>query len=183
MLVLTLAQNLLVRSPMSEVHNNKKNREYTAQKILVIDDDKLIRWSLKEILSQEGYDVDTIGTASEAIDLAKNIPYQLIFADLNIQEDSGIEMVKKIKTFRPDVVTVILSAHPKQKIQPEFGDLNVFSIIEKPFKSEQLLSIAKEALDSAPHHPVDKPDDRNGKQHPDLERLFQHIKNSKRRLR
>jgi DNA-binding NtrC family response regulator len=47
-------------------------------------------------------------------------------------------------------MTIILSAHPKQKIQPEFGDLNVFATIEKPFKSDQLLSIAKEALDSAP---------------------------------
>jgi DNA-binding NtrC family response regulator len=132
------------------MYNNKKNLGETAPKILVIDDEKLIRWSLKEILTQEGYDVDTIETAGEAINLAREIPYNLIFADLDIQDENGIEMMKKIKEFRPEVKTIILSAHPKQKIQPEFGDLQVFAIIEKPFKSEQLLSIAKEALDSAP---------------------------------
>jgi len=134
---------------MSNLYNNKKNQGNTAPKILVIDDDKLIRWSLKEILAQEGYDVDTIDTAREAINLARDIPFHLIIADLEIQDENGIEMLKKIKEFRPEVTTIILSAHPEQKIQPEFGDLQVFATIEKPFKSEHLLSIAKEALDSA----------------------------------
>jgi two-component system nitrogen regulation response regulator NtrX len=135
---------------MSKIYKNNKNLRPVLPKILVIDDEKLIRWSLKEILTQEGYDVDTIDTADEAINLAKNIPYRLIIADLEIQDENGIEMLKKIKEFRPDIVTIILSAHPKQRIQPEFGDLHVFATIEKPFKSEQLLTIAREALDSAP---------------------------------
>jgi DNA-binding NtrC family response regulator len=135
---------------MTKMYNNNKNLGETAPKILVIDDEKLIRWSLKEILAQEGYDVDTVDTADEAINLAKDIPYRLIIADLEIQGDNGIEMLKKIKKFRPEVITIILSARPELQIKPEFGDLKVFATIEKPFKSEQLLSIAKEALDSAP---------------------------------
>lgn len=135
---------------MTKMYNENENLRHKSPKILVIDDDKLIRWSLKEILSQEGYDVDTIDSAGGAINLAKDIPYNLIIADLEIQNENGIEMLKKIKEFRPEVMTIILSAHPKQKIQPEFGDLFVFAIIEKPFKSDQLLSITREALDSAP---------------------------------
>ncbi len=135
---------------MTKIYNKNRDLGHKNPKILVIDDDKLIRWSLKEILSQEGYDVDTIDSAGEAINLAKDIPYHLIIADLEIQDENGIEMLKIIKEFRPEIMTIILSAHPKQKIQPEFGDLNVFATIEKPFKSDQLLSIAKEALDSAP---------------------------------
>jgi len=135
---------------MTRIYNKNRNLGYKNPKILVIDDDKLIRWSLKEILSQEGYDVDTVDSAGEAINLAKDMPYHLIIADLEIQDENGIEILKKIKEFRPEVMTIILSAHPKQKIQPEFADLHVFSIIEKPFQSDQLLSVAKEALDSAP---------------------------------
>jgi DNA-binding NtrC family response regulator len=135
---------------MTKIYNKNRDLGHKNPKILVIDDEKLIRWSLKEILAQEGYDVDTVDTADEAINLAKDIPYRLIIADLEIQGDNGIEMLKKIKKFRPEVITIILSARPKLQIKPEFGDLQVFAIIEKPFKSEQLLSIAKEALDSAP---------------------------------
>jgi DNA-binding NtrC family response regulator len=134
---------------MSKIHRKyDKSQGYAVPKILVIDDEKLIRWSLKEILTEAGYEVDTIDTAGEAIKLARDVPYDLLIADLEIQEENGIEMLKKIKSFRPEVKTIILSAHPKQKIQPEFGDLQVLATIEKPFKSEQLLSIAKEALDA-----------------------------------
>jgi DNA-binding NtrC family response regulator len=136
---------------MSKINRKyNKSQGYAAPKILVIDDEKLIRWSLKEILTEAGYEVDTIDTAGEAIKLARDVPYDLLIADLEIQEENGIEMLKKIKAFRPEVKTIILSAHPKQKIQPEFGDLQVLATIEKPFKSEQLLSIAKEALDAPP---------------------------------
>jgi DNA-binding NtrC family response regulator len=134
---------------MTKLYRDNKTSGQTTPKILVIDDEKLIRWSLKEILTQEGYEVDVTETTGEAINLAREIPYHLIIADLEIQEESGIEMLKKIKEFRPEVKTIILSAHPEQKIQPEFGDLTVFATIEKPFKSDQLLSIAKEAIASA----------------------------------
>jgi DNA-binding NtrC family response regulator len=135
---------------MTKIYNNNENLSQKDPKILVIDDEKLIRWSLKEILSQEGYEVDTIDSAGEAINLARDIPYNLIIADLEIHDENGIEMLKKIREFRPGVITIILSARPKLQIKPEFGDLQVFAIIEKPFKSEQLLSIAKEALESVP---------------------------------
>lgn len=133
---------------MSEIYHNRKNTEGETPKILVIDDEKLIRWSLKEILTQEGYDVDTADRAEEAINMARDIPYSLIIADLEIHDEDGMEMLKKIEEFRSDAIAIILSARPKQQILPEYGGLRVFDIIEKPFKSEQLLSTARKALDS-----------------------------------
>jgi len=133
---------------MSEIYHNRKNTEGVTPKILVIDDEKLIRWSLKEILTQEGYDVDTADRAEEAINMARDIPYSLIIADLEIHDEDGMEMLKKIEEFRSDAIAIILSARPKQQILPEYGGLRVFDIIEKPFKSEQLLSTARKALDS-----------------------------------
>lgn len=134
---------------MSIIDSKNRNFGPRIPKILVIDDEKLIRWSLKEILTQEGYEVDTVDSADEAINLAKNTPYHLIIADLELQDESGIEILKTIREFRSDIVTIILSAYPIHKNQPGFKDLDVFATIEKPFKSEQLLAITKEALDSA----------------------------------
>jgi DNA-binding NtrC family response regulator len=120
-------------------------------KILVVDDDKLIRWSLKEIFSQEGYSVDTVATVNDALRQAKKIPYELIFADLEISDESGIEMLKNAIVFQPDAKIIILSALSEQQIEPRLGNLNIFSIIEKPFKSEQIRSIVKKALDLINH--------------------------------
>ncbi len=120
-------------------------------KILVVDDDKLIRWSLKEIFSQEGYTVHAVATAKDALKQAKNIAYKLIFADLEINDESGIKMLRGAKVFQPDAKIIILSALTKQQIEPKLGNLNIFSIIEKPFRSEQIKTIVKEALSSTDH--------------------------------
>ena len=117
-------------------------------KILVVDDDKLIRWSLKEIFTQEVYEVDAVATAKDALKQAKNITYELIFADLEISDENGIEMLKNAKIFQPDAKIIILSALTKQQIEPKLGNLSIFSIIEKPFRSEQIKTIVKEALGS-----------------------------------
>jgi DNA-binding NtrC family response regulator len=115
-------------------------------KILVVDDDKLIRWSLKEILSQEGYVVDAVATAMDALKQAKNITYELIFSDLEINDENGIEMLRKSRVFQPEAKIIIISALTKQQIEPKLGSLSIFSIIEKPFRSEQIKTIVKEAL-------------------------------------
>jgi DNA-binding NtrC family response regulator len=132
-----MAQTLLIR-----------NTEIGALiKILVVDDDKLIRWSLKEILSQEGCEVDTVSTTTEALTHVENTDYNLYLTDIDIEDENGIEMLKKLKAVQPEAKIIILSAHPKNQIEPQLGDISILSIIEKPFQSEQIRGIVKEALD------------------------------------
>jgi DNA-binding NtrC family response regulator len=115
-------------------------------KILVVDDDKLIRWSLKELFAQEGYEVKAVATTKEALEQAEDKSYDLIFADLEIKDENSTEMLRKMTSFLPEAKIIILSALTRQQMESQIGDLNIFSIIEKPFKSEQIKSIVKEAL-------------------------------------
>jgi DNA-binding NtrC family response regulator len=114
--------------------------------ILVVDDDKLIRWSLHEIFHQEGCQVDAVATVGEALDHAKNRPYQIIFADVEISQENGIQMLAKIKEFQPAASMIILSALPKSQIEPLLKNLKVFSIIEKPFNSEDIRDTGRKAI-------------------------------------
>jgi len=116
-------------------------------KILVVDDDKLIRWSLKEILSQEGCEVDTVATAAEALTEVENANYNLIFCDIDIEDENGIEMLKKLKRIQSEAKIIILSAHSRSHIEPQLGNLSILSIIEKPFQSEQIRDVVKDAQD------------------------------------
>lgn len=115
-------------------------------KILVADDDKLIRWSLKEIFSREGYQVDTVASSLEAIQQAKNTEYSLIFTDFEIDDENCIQTLRKIKSLLPEAKVVILSALSRQKIEDQLEELDIFAIIEKPFQSDVILSITKEAI-------------------------------------
>ncbi len=115
-------------------------------KILVADDDKLIRWSLKEILSREGYEVDTVASSLEVIQQIENFPYSLIFTDFEIDDENCLHTIRKIKSFQPNVKVIILSALSRQVIESQLGGLDIFAIIEKPFQSDHILSTSKEAL-------------------------------------
>jgi two-component system response regulator (stage 0 sporulation protein F) len=114
---------------------------------LVIDDDKLIRWSLQEIFSQEGHHVDTVATGSEALEQAESSPYHLIFADMEIDNGDSIEMLRKLQNLQPKAEIVILSAQTRQYIEEQIEELSISHILEKPFNSDQIRSIAKAALD------------------------------------
>jgi len=117
-----------------------------SMKILIVDDDKLIRWSLKEMLSQEGYDVDTVATVAEALTHAEDTNYHLICADIDIEDENGIEMLKELKTVQSEAKIIILSAHSRNQIEPQVEELSILSIIEKPFQSEQIKGIVRNVL-------------------------------------
>lgn len=114
---------------------------------LVIDDDKLIRWSLQEIFSQEGHHVDTVASVTEALAQAEKSPYHLIFADMEIDDADSIDMLRKLKNLQPKAEITILSAQSQQHIEQQITELSISNIIEKPFNSDQIRGIAKAALD------------------------------------
>ena len=117
-------------------------------KILIVDDDKLIRWSLRELLAQEGHQVEALASTEAALGRIQSELFDLIIADLEINEQNGIEMLKKIKTFKPNTKMIVLSAHSRKKVESLLGDFPVSSIIEKPFRGEQIKAVAEEVLGS-----------------------------------
>lgn len=115
--------------------------------ILIIDDDKLIRWSLKEIFAQEGFRVDTAESSAEALRLVETNSYHLVLADFEVDDENGGEMLRKIQAIRPRIKVIILSALPRQQIEPQLSGVTYHSILEKPFRSDEIKSTVGEALD------------------------------------
>jgi two-component system, NtrC family, response regulator AtoC len=105
-----------------------------APRILILDDEKLIRWSLNQIFTQEGYEVDVAATMDEALQLASAKTYGLIFADL--------EIWSRQKTAKIIIITAVTKGEAEQSL----GDVRPFAIIEKPFKSDEIKAVAKEAI-------------------------------------
>ena len=118
-------------------------------RILVIDDDKLIRWSLKEIFSEEGHRVDTAAVPDKAIGLANEAPYNLIFADIELNEANGIDVLKKIYEVQPEAKIIILSAMPVNQVEAQLAGLAVFAVVEKPFDSDKIRDLAIKAIYSS----------------------------------
>jgi DNA-binding NtrC family response regulator len=91
--------------------------------------------------------VDTVGTVSDALTQAEKSSYQLIFADMEIDEADSIDMLKQLQNLQPNAEIIILSAQTRQHIEQQIAELSISNILEKPFNSDQIRSIAKAALD------------------------------------
>ena len=112
-------------------------------KALIIDDDKLIRWSLKEIFVQEGHQVDAACNEAEALSLAGSTEYDVVFADFELEDSDARAMLTSLQHIRPGAAIVILSALPSSQIEPRLQGIEVLRIVEKPFEPEQIRSILK----------------------------------------
>ena len=80
-------------------------------KILIIDDERSIRNSLKEILTDEGYDVDVAENGAQGCSMADKEKYSVIFCDIKMPEMDGMEVLDKLAQMGVDAAVVMISGH------------------------------------------------------------------------
>ena len=112
-------------------------------KVLVIDDDKLIRWSLKEILAQDGHHVETVSNINDAFEQIKSVTYQLTFVDFEIEDENCIDVLKELNKSHPETQIIILSSQSQKQIGPQIEGISIHAIIEKPFDSGQIRALSQ----------------------------------------
>jgi two-component system response regulator AtoC len=115
-------------------------------RILVLDDEKLIRWSLDHLLRQDGYEVDVAATTDEAGRLAASNKYNLILADLEVCQDQAKPFFGGLSKDQAGAKVIIITALSPDLAEKTLGDFKAFRIVEKPFASEQIRSLVKDAL-------------------------------------
>jgi len=103
------------------------------EKILVVDDEFIIRDSFSLLFKQKGYDIDTAEDGYEAIELVKKTDYSFIFMDVKMSGIDGIETYKKIKEIQPDAITVYMTAYASEAEIAKSLQTGVDGVLYKPF--------------------------------------------------
>jgi DNA-binding NtrC family response regulator len=116
-------------------------------RILVIDDEQLVRWSLRERLRAEGHDVVEAGTAAEGIDKAKD-DIDLIFLDFKLPDGDGLSVLRKVKERTPDLPVILMTAFSTIENAVEAMKLGAFHYVNKPFNLDEVLLLAEKALET-----------------------------------
>ena len=115
-------------------------------RILILDDEKLIRWSLNQVFRQEGFDVDLAASTDEALHLARTKSYGLILADLEVCGDQAKTFFAALVSEQTKTKVIIITALPLDQAERQLGDFKAHRIVEKPFASEEIRAAAKSAL-------------------------------------
>lgn len=116
------------------------------ERILIIDDEKNIVTSLQEILSDEGYEVVTASEGLSGLELIQADPPDLILLDIWIPGMDGIEVLKVVKTYHPDIEVLMMSGHGTIDTAVQATKLGAQDFIEKPFSLDELVESVGKAL-------------------------------------
>lgn len=116
-------------------------------KILVIDDEKSIRKSLREILEYENFKVDEAGDGAEGSAMAEKEVYDIILCDIKMPKLDGIEVLEKIQKVHPDIPVIMISGHGTIETAVEAVKKGAFDFIAKPLDLNRLLVTVRNAMD------------------------------------
>jgi two-component system nitrogen regulation response regulator NtrX len=115
-------------------------------KILIIDDEAGIRSSLKGILEDEDYSVQTSESGEQALELLNRENFDLIILDIWLPKMNGIEVLRGIKSLDKNTQVVMITGHGSVETAVKATKLGAFDFLEKPLTLEKVILTAKNAL-------------------------------------
>jgi DNA-binding NtrC family response regulator len=123
-------------------------------RILIADDEEIMRDVLSDLLSSESYKVDLAENGFRALELIREKEYEVILLDLMMPELDGLQVLEKLKTIENSPIAVVLTAFGSIERAVKATKLGAFDFITKPFKNDELLLSVKNAMEH--HHLVEE---------------------------
>jgi len=117
--------------------------------ILVIDDEEAIRLFLQATLEDEGYEVMTVGTGGEGLELVSHTVPDLVLLDLMLPDMSGIQVLGGLKSALPHLCVVMITAYRETDTAVQAMKLDAFDYINKPIQLDRLFKVVAKALDAS----------------------------------
>ncbi|NUN24143.1 MAG: sigma-54-dependent Fis family transcriptional regulator [Candidatus Jettenia caeni] len=115
-------------------------------KVLIVDDEKLMRISLESQLRKEGYNVKSVDNALDGLKIVKSEEYDVVVTDLRLSGMGGIELLKDIKKYNQEIIVVIMTAYGTLESAVSAIKEGAYDYIAKPFSTDELIIKLQRAL-------------------------------------
>jgi len=115
-------------------------------KILVVDDEQLVRWFLDRALRKAGHDVVTAASIAEAAEKLKTDEIDLLFLDLRMPGGNSVELIRQLDQSATQLKIIVCSAFITPELEDEFKTKGI-CMLKKPFKLEELNNTLKACLE------------------------------------
>jgi len=116
-------------------------------KILIVDDERAIRNTLREILEYEEYQVDDVDNGADALQLIRKNEYDLILCDIKMNKMDGMEVLSEGLKIQPDLPFIMISGHGTVETAVEASKKGAYDFITKPPDLNRLLLTVRNALE------------------------------------
>jgi DNA-binding NtrC family response regulator len=117
------------------------------RRVLIVDDDDIFLRPLQRTLEVTGYDVLTVSSGEDAIDLLKTDDADLVLTDKRLPGMDGVELVRRIKVEHPDLAVVVMTAYGTIESAVEAMRLGASDYLVKPFEAAEVLIVVRHAIE------------------------------------
>jgi|MudIll2142460700_1097286.scaffolds.fasta_scaffold269088_1 DNA-binding NtrC family response regulator len=115
------------------------------KRMLVVDDEQLVRWFLDRALTKNGHEVIIASNVSEAFERLSTEKFDMLFVDLRMPEGNGTELIEKVWTLAVKPKVVVCSAFISSELEEEFKNKGICTL-KKPFKLDELNKVVQQCL-------------------------------------
>ena len=118
-----------------------------AVRVLIVDDESLIRWALAETLIDHGYDVMEAGDGKQALAVFKDPsePVEVVMLDYRLPDTTGLKLLAAIRGLSPDSRVVMMTAYGTADVVAEAMRLGAFCVVNKPIEMQDVADLVSRA--------------------------------------
>lgn len=116
-------------------------------RVLIIDDDEIVRRSCEKVLAPEGFLVASVAGGKDGLKILSKKPFDLVLTDLRMPDMDGIDVLKKVKEAWPDIEVIVITGYGTIKSAIEAIRYGAYDYLEKPFSPEELINVVSRALE------------------------------------
>ena len=117
-------------------------------KILVVDDDAIVIKSCRRILEAEGFEVLTVPSADEALEIIKRYDFHLLLIDVKMPKHDGMYLMREVKQNCPEIPIIVMSGYPTPETIADVLKLGATQFIPKPFRPDELIKTIHQVIQS-----------------------------------
>jgi DNA-binding response OmpR family regulator len=119
-----------------------------AKRILIVDDDEMVRMAISELLKPEGYEIDSVGSAKEALDKIEEEKYDLLLLDIIMPQMDGLELCRRIRAKKDlaEVPIIFLTAKSREQDRIEGMEAGANLFLSKPISPAKLVEVVSETI-------------------------------------